>query len=86
MKLILEVKNAAKAVRPSKDNLVLYDGKEWYITTKQELMKEYDEHFDTKIKQCDEKINEMNTLKRDVAKQILEINDIVKTMFGKESK
>lgn len=85
MKLILDVKNVGKVIKPSKDNLIMYDGKEWYVTTKQDLLKEYNEHFDKKIKECDNKIDEMNTLKLDIAKQILDFNDVIKTtILGKE--
>ena len=34
MKLILEVKNNKKIINPSRDDILLYDGKEWFVTTK----------------------------------------------------
>lgn len=84
MKLVLEVKTNKKAIRPSPDNVILYDGKEWYITTKQDLFKEYDERYKEKLAECDRKIEEMNAFKVSVAGQILELKDLIKVFVIKE--
>ena len=77
MKIALQVKNLSKAVKPSPDNVILFDGKEWYITTKAELFKEYDERFAEKIKECDEMIQENKEFKLTVAKQLADMSDVI---------
>lgn len=37
MKIVVDVKNTSKI---KKNDVILYDGKEWYVMTKDELMKE----------------------------------------------
>lgn len=83
MKIELEIKNVPKAIAPTKDNIILYDGKQWYITTKQDLFKEYDERFKAKIAACDEKIAEMNQQKADLARQMLEYGQIIRELASK---
>lgn len=34
MKIMLEVQNTKKGIKPSKDNIIIYDGDSWYVTTK----------------------------------------------------
>ena len=92
MKLGLEIKNSGKAIRPSKNNIILYDGKQWYVTTKDELFKEFKERMDAKekeldnkIEECNAKISEMNEAKRKNAEQILTIAAAVEN-FIKEGK
>ena len=85
MKLILDVKTNKKAVKPSKDNVVLYDGKDWYVTTKQELFKEYDKYFADVIAECNAKIKEMNALKVELAKQMLDLQEVVRVAVLKEN-
>ena len=79
MKIALEIKNMKKAIKPSINDIIIYDGKDWYITTKEELFKEYDEKFDEKLAECDHKIAEMNELSVNVAKQLLDFEDIIRS-------
>ena len=93
MRLALEIKNPGKVIKPSKNDVVIYNGKEWYITTKEDLFKEFEERLskkekeiNDKIKECNEKIAEINTLKADVAKQLLTFGEIVRDLVSKEDK
>ena len=92
MKLGLEVKNTKKAIRPSKNDVILYNGKEWYVTTKEELFKEFEERLNAKekelnnkIEECNAKLGEMNEAKKKNAEQILKIAAVVEN-FVKEGK
>lgn len=85
MKLGLDIKNPRKAIRPSKDDIIIYDGKQWYVTTKEDLFKEFEERISTKEKELDDKIEEMNEFKVKSAKQIATIAQIVED-FIKEDK
>lgn len=93
MKIGLDVKNPKKAIKPNKSDLIVYDGKEWYVTTKEELYKDLcerlaqkEKELAAKVAECDEKIAEVNKLKVDVAKQLLEFGEIVTSLVSKEGK
>lgn len=77
MKLVLDVSTNKKAIYPSENNVVLYDGKKWYITTKQSLMEEYDQHFEQKLKECDKKMEQMTQLEKELAQQMLDLKNVV---------
>jgi len=84
MRIAIDVKTNKKAIRPSTDNIIMYDGKDWYVTTKQDLFKEYDTRFDKKLQQCDEKIQEVDRYMVQLAEQMLELNELVKIVMVKE--
>ena len=91
MKLCLEIKNPQKVIKPSKNNVIMYDGKEWYVTTKEELFKELEGRLDNKekelenkIAECNAKIAEMNEIKKTTAEQILKISKVVREFIAKE--
>lgn len=77
MKIVLEVQNVKKSITPSKDNIIIYDGESWYVTTKSDLFKEYDERFEEKIKECEEQIETMNQYKKEISQQMLDIKEII---------
>ena len=85
MKLVLDIKNTSKAIAPSKDNIILYDGKNWYITTKQEIFEEYEKTIDKKINELSNLIetlrNDNTTFKQNVSKQIISMSDIVEGVY-----
>lgn len=87
MKIGLEIKNPKRAIKPHNGDVILYDGKQWYVTTKEELfyeleskLKNKEKELDNKIAECDKKINEMNELKKKNAEQILNIAAIVQKL------
>jgi len=93
MKLGLEIKNPKKAIKPTKNDVIVFDGKEWYVTTKEDLFKEFDERLtkkeeeiSDKIEECNQKISEMNKLKVNVAKQLLQFGEIITSLVSKEDK
>lgn len=79
MKIILNVKNTTKIIKPSSDNVILYDGKDWYVTTKQELFKEYN----SKLKEFERVIEENKEFKKEVAAQIVEMSNLIKSLYSK---
>lgn len=85
MKIALEVSNKGKAIRPSTNNVIIYDGKQWYVTTKTELFKEYDEKFTTKLEECEEKLAEIKAFQKEIAAQMVEYGEIIKAIVLKES-
>ena len=39
MRVALDIRNMSKLTKPTKNDVIVYDGKEWYITTKDDLLK-----------------------------------------------
>lgn len=80
MKTVLDIKNVSKVLKPTQDNVVLFDGKEWYVTTKQSLFKEYDE----KIARLEQLEEENKIFKKDVATQLIEMSELIKKLYSKK--
>lgn len=83
MEIAFTVKNMSRGLKPKEDDVLVFDGKIWYITTKQNLFREYDEHFDEKIEECNAKIREMNELKAELARQMLEYGQLIREVITK---
>lgn len=78
MKVALNIKNMKKAIRPSADDVIIYDGKDWYITTKETLFKEYQDKVDTKLAEVNAKVVEMEAYKRETSSQIAELAEVIR--------
>lgn len=83
MEIAFTVKNMSRGLKPKEDDVLVFDGKIWYITTKQNLFREYDEHFAEKIEECNAKIREMNELKAELARQMLEYGQLIREVITK---
>ena len=84
MKIVLDFSTNQKAFKPSKDDIILFDGAKWYVTSKKIIMEEYEKNFENKLKECDDKMNECNLkiaemeqFKKDVSKQLLDFSTIL---------
>lgn len=93
MKIGLDVKNPGKALKPSKGDVMLHDGKQWYVTTKEDLFKEFllrletkEKEVDRKLKDCDDKIKEMNEQRKKNAEQLIQLGEIIEGLVAKEDK
>lgn len=84
MKIALNIKNMRKAMRPSNDDVIVYDGKEWYITTKETLFKEYQDKVDARLAAVDAKIAEMEAYKGEVSSQIAELAEVIRQFVQME--
>ena len=89
MQVAFTVKNTSKALKPTTDDVLIYDGKLWYVTTKKDLFKEYDTRFEEKLRECNNVIYEMaqekerlvseiNELKAEMAIKMLEYGQIIR--------
>lgn len=81
MNVVLNIKNTSKIIKPTKNSVILYDGKDWYVTTKEELLKECSEL----LKKCNSTLEEYkqeNTeFKKDVGKQLKQMTDLIQKLF-----
>ena len=85
MKIALEVKNSSKVVRPSVNNVIIYDGEQWYVTTKEALFGEYESKIDAKLQEIQNLINTLRSdntsFKNTVSQQITDITTIVESIY-----
>lgn len=95
MEIAFTVKNMPRALKPQKDDVLIYDGQLWYITTKTELFREYDEHFNEKLNECNQKLLELqqekeqlladlNEFKAVIARQMLEYGQLIREVVLRE--
>ena len=81
MKIVLDVKNASSLKEPRKDQIIIYDGKQWYVTTRQILFEEYEEKIDSKLHELEEKALALEAdnkeFKNSVSKDIIKMSEVV---------
>lgn len=82
MKIVLNVKDK-RAFNPIKNDVIIFDGKEWYITTKEEILKESLDLLNEIRDELNKIIKENSDFKKDVADQILTISEVVRQMYSK---
>lgn len=78
VKICLEVKNGSKIFKPKKGDVVIYDGKDWYVTTKEDIFKEYQEKVDAKLNQVEQKLIEIRQFKGEISGQMAELGSLVR--------
>lgn len=85
MKIALEVNNLKKGIKPSKNDIIIFDGKNWYVTTKKDLFGEYERMIDAKILELStliETLRSDNTaFKQNVSQQIVSMSDIIESVY-----
>jgi hypothetical protein len=81
MKVVLEVKNTSKIIKPTENDVILYDGKQWFVTTKQILFKDWNKL----LNQCEKKLADLekqnSDFKREVGLQLKEMTELIQKLF-----
>lgn len=81
MKVVLEVKNTSKIIKPTENDVILYDGKQWFVTTKQILFKDWNKL----LSQCEKKLADLekqnSDFKREVGLQLKEMTELIQKLF-----
>ena len=89
VKVGLNIKNGSKVFKPKAGDVVIFDGEDWYITTKDDIFREYQEKMDAELAKVEAKLAEVTEklrtelekneqFKREVSSQIIEISENVK--------
>lgn len=81
MEVILDIENVPKAMNPTQDDVIVFKGKTWYLTTKKALMKEALDLVDECQKTLKTLESENSQFKKDVAKQIYDLSELVKKLY-----
>ena len=86
MRIAIDVKTNKKAFHPGKEDLILYDGKQWYVTTKADVFKEYEQKMDAKIKEFEALVKEVNDYRAELSEQMIQMSETVKKFVELQQK
>lgn len=81
MRVALDIKNMSKIKNPTANDVIIYDGKQWYVTTKEEILKEANDLLLECKKTLEQLRVENQEFKRQTSKDILEITDTTKKLL-----
>ena len=84
MEVILDIKNIPKVMNPTQNDIIVFDGKTWYLTTKQDLLedaykliakaKEELENLKDENESFKDQVNEQLSFMSDAIRKIYEVN------------
>lgn len=74
MKIGLEVKNSSKIFKPSKGDVIVFDGQSWYVTTKEDILKEANKTLEL----ANRKLEEIDAYRAEISSQMAELGEIVR--------
>ena len=77
VKIGFEIKNGSKAFKPKKGDVIIFDGKSWYITTKEDLL----EDSYRLIEECKAELENMKEFKKEVASEIKTLSDLIQVLY-----
>lgn len=78
VKVGLNIKNGSKVFKPTPGDVVIFDGKDWYVTTKSDIFREYEQKMDGKLAEIEEKLLEIEEYKRQISAQMVEMSDTIR--------
>lgn len=78
VKVGLNIKNGSKIMKSKEGDVIIFDGKDWYVTTKNDIFKEYQEKVDEKLAQVDKKLQQMENYKADISKDIQTMSETIR--------
>ena len=81
MKIGLEIKNGSKVFKPKKDDVIIFDGKDWYVTTKNDIFEEYQNKVDAKLQAVQEALESIAEYKAQVSAQMVELSTIIRNFI-----
>ena len=78
VKIGLDIKNGSKAFKPKKGDVVIFDGKEWYVTTKEDIFAEYERKVDEKLQEVTDSLRKIENYKQEISEQVIAIGEAVR--------
>lgn len=60
MKIVIDLKDSAKTQSFKKDDVLLFDGKKWYVTTKSSLLEDLEKRYNLAVAKIDRKMAELD--------------------------
>lgn len=83
MKIALTVKNSSRVLQPMENDVIIYDGNIWYVTTKENLLKEANELLKEMRTELEKTKKENSDFKKQVASQMLEMSKLIEKLYTK---
>lgn len=81
MEVILNIKNVSKIFDPKEGDVIISNGKDWYVTTKEDLLKDAYKI----LKNCKDELSNLKAeneyFKKDVAVQIKTMSDLIQQLY-----
>ena len=84
MEVILDIKNIPKVMNPTVDNVIVFNGKQWYLTTKQTLLADAYKLIDEAKAEIETLKAENKEFKAKVANQLYEMSELIKKLYEVE--
>lgn len=82
LKVCLEIKNGSKVLKPKNGDVIIFDGKEWYVTTKEDIFAEYQAKVNAKIQEVEAELSELRQFKSEVSSQMIEMSEAIKKFIN----
>ena len=86
MKIALDVTTNRKLLKPSKNDVIIYDGHQWYITTREDIFNEYETRINFLIDALAQKTDELEAdnraFKEQVAQQMIEMSELIASLIS----
>ncbi len=81
MEVILDIKNVPKAIKPTKNDVIVFNGKQWYLTDKESLLGEAYALVEAAKQNLERIKEENNAFKAQVAKQLYDMSELIKQLY-----
>lgn len=82
MEVILDVKNVPKVIKPTVDAVIVFNGKDWYLTNKESLLKEAYKLVEETRTELEKMRKENKDFKSTVAQQLYDMSELIKKLYG----
>lgn len=86
MDIMLNVKNLSKIAKPNVNDVIVYDGKKWYVTTKKDILEETYEILNLAIEQNRQNKEEIENFKKNIAEQLLKMAELIENLYDTGTK
>lgn len=81
--VLLNIKNVPKVMKPTQNDVVVFNGKDWYITSKESLFAEAYKLIGECKAELEKVKKENSDFKKSVAKQLVELSELVEKLYKK---
>ena len=81
--VLLNIKNVPKVMKPTENDVIVFNGKEWYITSKESLFAEAYKLVDNCKAELEKIKKENSDFKKSVAKQMYDMSTLVEKLYKK---
>lgn len=81
MEITLKLKNTSRGLMPQKDDVIVYNGSIWYVTTKEDILKETKDLLEECKTELEKTRKENSDFKKQVAQQLLDMSEVLKQIL-----